>query len=667
MGHTLYIAEKPSLGRAIAEGLGGAAKRGDGYIECHNGNRVTWCFGHLLGLVEPEAYDARYKRWDPADLPIVPEKWRKTASGDGAKQLKVIRRELKGATEVVNAGDPDREGQLLVDEVIEDCGWSKPVKRLLLASLDPTSVRKALADLRDNREFRGLRDAADARSKADWLVGMNLTRAMTVAARDQGVRGTVVSVGRVQSPTLALVVRRDLEIERFVPHDYFVPVLALDHRQGAFVAYWRAPEDSPGLDSEGRLIDRDVAARLVAGLNGAKAVVESFDEKEKREIPPLPYSLSALQKDAGSRFGLSADQVLKAAQGLYEAKLTTYPRSDCRYLPEEQHGDARKVLESLAGLEGMPDSVRQAARAADAGRKGKAWNTKKITAHHAIVPTGLTGGIGSLKDEQSKVYRLVAERFVQQFLSDYRYRAAVAVLRTGTGASEQRWKASGRRVLDRGWRALSEEGSSSALPALEQGEEVPVAEARVENRKTKPPERFTDGSLIEAMASIHRFVDDPEIKKRLKESAGIGTEATRASMIETLIKRTYVLRKGKQLVSTPLGREVVAALPEGVADPGVTALWETYLDRIARGKVEPTAFLNNLTRLLPGMIDACGKAEFKSGGPVHPCPECGKALRRFASRGNKRSYYWSCPNREHPLLADDDGKPGRAFERREAA
>lgn len=350
----LFIAEKPSLGRAIAENLGkGVAK--DGCIECSGGQDiVTWCFGHILEQCDPGEYDERYQKWVMDDLPIIPEKWKLNVKKDAAKQYKIIKELVKKADYIVNAGDPDREGQLLIDEVLQHLGNKKPVKRILLNALDTKSVVQALGDLRDNKDYAGLRDSALARSQADWLVGMNLSRAYTIISRDAGYDG-VLHVGRVQTPTLALVVRREEEITHFKPTTHYVLRVTWQHEGENIPTVWKMKPDMEGLDTEHRLLSKEIAEGLLtkielAANHGDGARITSVEQKKKQEGQRLPYSLSTLQVEAGRRYGLSPQQVLDTMQSLYEMKLTTYPRSDCEYLPTNQMDDAGVILNNLAGI-----------------------------------------------------------------------------------------------------------------------------------------------------------------------------------------------------------------------------------------------------------------------------------------------------------------------------
>ncbi|QER44979.1 DNA topoisomerase 3 [Acidithiobacillus caldus] len=589
----LFIAEKPSLGKGIAQYLPGPHQTGNGYVACDGGRQVvTWAFGHVYEQAEPDFYTPAdvpltpkgKKKWRWDELPILPDRWVLVPKNDAKAQIQVIRDLLKKADTVVNAGDPDREGQLLVDEILDELGWKGPTQRIWLAALDEQSVKKALADLRDNADYQNLKASAQARSRADWLMGMNLTRAFSLANKGSGV----LSVGRVQTPTLRLVVDRDHTIEHFRPKDYYIPRI---QTQG-FWSAWKVRADLDGVDADGQLVDKKVADALAAKARAAgTAVVAEYEAKQQSQGAPLGFSLSELQKVCSAKLGLSAQQVLDAAQALYEEhKCATYPRTDCRYLPEEQFAEAGRVLSGLARL-GYADMV----KGADASRKSAIWNTGKVTAHHAIIPTGTMQG--TLSGAVAKVFDLIVKQYVAQFYPPYVYKATKIVL----DCAGEQWQASGQVPVSAGWKAIfggklssseDEDGedAAQALPELKKGQSLPVTAADVQAKQTKPPARFTDGTLIEAMSNIHKFVTDPQAKAKLKETSGLGTEATRASILETLLKRGFVERKGKQIVSTAAGRALVSALPDVLTDPATTARWEDVLAAIADGKVTADAF-----------------------------------------------------------------------------
>ena len=586
----LFIAEKPSLGKAIAAQLSGSKKPSRTHLVCGS-DVVTWAFGHLLELAEPDHYlpdsvptnGSGKKRWRLEDLPIIPTEWKKIPKASAKEQLTAIRALLKSADEVVNAGDPDREGQLLIDEILEALKWKGVTRRIWLAALDPASVQKALADLKDNAAYRPLRDAAEARGRADWLTGMNLTRCYTLKSNNAGV----VSIGRVQTPTLGLVVRRDLEIETFVPVQFYVPITTFHHGNGEYKATWKAPTDFAGLDAEGRLINLPAAQEIIKVVAGQTGKILSFESTDGQDPPPLPFTLSKLQAAASAKHGLSAQDTLNAAQALYEAhKLTSYPRTDCPYLPESQRTDARLIL---AAVNKVNPAFAPVTQGADLSLKSGAWNDSKIGAHHGIIPTSHDQvTISALSEAEKQVYELIVKAYLVQFYPPHTFTKTVTV----TKSACHDWEAKGRVVKAIGWRAVmatekkdkdEAEAEAQTLPLMRVGDSVEWVDGRIDHRVTKPPSRFTDGTLIAAMSSVYKLVTDPKIKARLKETSGLGTEATRANILETLLKREFITRQGKQLLSTERGRLLVAALPEVLTDPGVTGLWEDFLGEVAAG------------------------------------------------------------------------------------
>lgn len=652
----LFIAEKPSLGRAIADVIGVSQKE-QTHIVCKNGDVVTWCFGHLLELANPEEYGAQ---WSREALPIIPGEWKLNPRKNVKGQLAAIEKLLKKSLTVVHAGDPDREGQLLVDEVLERFNYAGHVQRIWLSSLDETSVRKALADLKPNRDFEALRDAARARSRADWLVGINATRAMTLLGRESGhVSGyEVLSIGRVQTPTLALIVGRDKQIEAFKAQPYLVLQAEMVHASGVFTASYVPEMGADGLDSEGRLIDAKKAASLVKKAEGKQGIVLSVQKEKKTKGVPLPHCLSSLQKAASAKFGMTAQKVLDTAQALYEKKLTTYPRTDCRYLPEEQFRDAPRILTALNGVSGL-EAV---ALNADSALHGAVWDTKKVTAHHAIIPTGEPLP-EALSEQERAIYGMIALAYCLQFHTVCEYEVQKITLEV-EGSS---WEAKGRVILKAGWTAYIEPEDEQtdhkedelALPVVTEGDEFLCRKVEIQKKKTSPPKRFTEGSLIEAMTNVHRFLnaEETEAKAILKGSEGLGTEATRAAVIETLKLRGYIETVKKNLVSTDRGRTVIELCPEVLKDPLMTASWESRLSRIAEGKDSLAAFLHDQEAAIPGLIAPIFQSKL---APLYPCPQCGGALSK--KRGTN-GFYWACFNKEahknqKPLFFPDiKGKP----------
>ena len=469
----LIIAEKPSLGRAIADVLPKPLKKHEGYIESASGDFVTWCVGHLLEQSEPDSYDPAYKQWRMEHLPIIPQQWQLQPRKGTRKQLSVIRKLLKTADVIVHAGDPDREGQLLVDEVLDYLKLSqtrrKSVRRLLVNDLNSAAVKKALERLQSNTEFVPLSVSALARSRADWLYGINLTRAYTVLGRKAGHNG-LLSVGRVQTPVLGLVVRRDQEIADFKPSLYFEVFAILVTEKGEiFKAKWQ-PSDNcqPWMDDEGRVLNRKLAENVASRIKGQNGSVTKAENKQGKENAPLPYSLSSLQIDAAKQLRMAAKEVLDVCQKLYEQKLITYPRSDCRYLPAEHFSEASDVL---AAIRNNSDSLVKAVDGADSNKKGRAWNDKKVGAHHAIIPTSRRANFEAMGDKARKIYALIARHYIAQFYPEHIYSARKLEVTIEGG----RFAASSRVSLQEGWKSLypkskkAAEGEDQKLPDLKQG------------------------------------------------------------------------------------------------------------------------------------------------------------------------------------------------------
>ncbi|PJC88210.1 DNA topoisomerase III [Vibrio sp. HA2012] len=597
----LFIAEKPSLGRAIADALPGTKKREPGCIRCGNNDVVTWCIGHLLEQAEPDAYDEKYKKWIMADLPIIPRQWQLRARKSAAKQLGVIRRLIKDAEEIVHAGDPDREGQLLVDEVIDYLKVSQTkkaqIQRLLINDLNLPAVKRALSQMRCNRDFIPLSVSALARSRADWLYGMNMSRAYTLLGQKAGYQG-VLSVGRVQTPVLGLVVRRDEEIEHFVPKDYCT-LYALIPYQNAEQSFdirarWKPSEACrPWQDEEGRVLNRKLIENVAGRISGQTATVTESEQKRTQQTPPLPYSLSALQIDAARRYGMSAQEVLAACQSLYEKhKLITYPRSDCRYLPQEHYAQAAIILEAIRHND---KSLEEQATEADLSLQSKAWNDKKVDAHHAIIPTPKQMSLHVLSGSELKIYQQIARQYLMQFYPAAVYAEAKLIFDIAGGC----FIAKGRQLVEKGWKCLlgkvtDEDDGVETVPPLDKGTQLICREGEIKDRKTEPPRHFTEATLLQAMTGIARFVEDRELKKILRETDGLGTEATRAGILDTLFKRQLLKRQGKSIVSSEAGRALIHALPGESTYPDMTARWEHQLQEIAEKNQAYQPFIQSL-------------------------------------------------------------------------
>ena len=471
--------------------------------------------------------------------------------------------------------------------------------RLLINDMNPTAVRRALHALRDNREFAPLYQAAQTRARADWLYGINLTRAWTLTGRQAGYDG-VLSVGRVQTPVLGLVARRDEQIERFTPVPYYVLSVTFASSQGPCTAFWQ-PRDGEALraqglmDEQGRLLDRRLIDAFTSRLTvGAAGRVAEAERKPRRQAPPLPYSLSTLQIDAARRYGLRAQQTLDCCQALYERhRLITYPRSDCRYLPTTFLRSAPRDLAQAVQGEAPLMAWFQGC---DMARRSRAFDDGKIGAHHALAPTGRAVGGLSLSDAERRVYQLIVRNVLAQFYPDMVFdELSLAFDAPLDDAPAERFLARGRHLRQPGWKPLfSTPGDTPELPRLAQGDAVTVERWAVDDRMTRPPEPFTDASLLNAMTHVARYVEDAQVRKILRETDGLGTEATRAGIIETLVGRGLIVREGKALRATRIGRAMIAALPNDATRPERTALWEQRLSAIAHQQDAPDAFLHTL-------------------------------------------------------------------------
>lgn len=605
----LYIAEKPSVARLLAATLGDGKQEGQ-HIKLTNGDIVAWAAGHLLEQAEPAAYGDQWVRWNIDSLPILPQQWKMNVRSEVKDLFKSIQGDLKDATEVVNVGDADREGQLLIDEILQRCRYKGPVKRLLITDTTETGIRNALASMTPNEAHRGAAQAAQARSRADWLHGMNGTRAFTCLAQKGGYRGNALRIGRVKTPVTALVVRRDLEIEHFVPKPYWVLKAQVSVPSGTYSAVWKPTEDQVGLDDQNRLIDPTVRDDLVARLNGAKAEVQSVEVKHCKAVPPLGYSLPRLQIDASKRFGLSPEATLKICQGLYEAQMLTYPRSDCVYAPEALKLSAEDVLLACGKV---TDLVGRFKGGLSLSRTAPVWNTAKVAEHYAILPTACPAP-KALSSDEKKIYELVVTRYLAFFMSDYEYEQTLIV----TTIDGETFHSKGKRELQQGWKVLTakiededdseekksdeEEEEDQALPELKQGDSG-TASVQSLDKETKAPKRFTEASLLAAMNGIHKFVSSPEIKKILKETDGIGTAATQAKIIADLETSGLLIKEKKSIKSSPSARALIAALPERITLPDMTALWEMKFRQLETGKATFESVLDEITGEIVGMID----------------------------------------------------------------
>ncbi|HAT6803635.1 TPA: DNA topoisomerase III [Citrobacter freundii] len=593
----LFLCEKPSQGRDIAKVLG-ATQRGDGCLT-GNGITVTWGFGHLLETESPEGYDEKYKKWTLTDLPVIPEQWKLVVKPATKKQFMIIQKLLKKATSVVIATDADREGEMIAREILDACKFRGPLSRLWLSALDDASIRKGLASLKPGEETESLYQAGLGRARADWLCGMNLTRLYTLLGQRQGRKG-VFSVGRVQTPTLRLIVDRDRLIASFVPRNYWTLMVHLSGQNTVFQAQWQAPENA--CDEENRCISESVLQQASAEIRHAgQAHVISTEIKRVKESAPLPFDLGTLQQVCSKRFGFGAQQVLDIAQSLYEThKATTYPRTDCGYLPGSMFTEAPQVLRAMQVTDPTLTSL---LTQCNQQHKSRVWNDSKITAHHAIIPTTQPADISKMSNDEQQVYDLIRRHYLAQFLPLHEAdRTQIQLCCAGHTLI-----ANGNVVVIPGWKTVfsgddQADSDTQSLPELAENTRCPVQGCDIKSQKTRPPEHYTEGTLIAAMKNAARFVADERLKQRLKDSAGLGTEATRAGIIETLLKRGYIHKEKRHLVSTDSAEMLITMLPDIVKDPGMTALWEQALDDIAANKLPLAVFLQKQTVWITTMV-----------------------------------------------------------------
>ena len=636
----LFLCEKPSQGKDIGRILG-ATQRGEG---CLNGSGVTitWCIGHLVEAAAPEVYDAALKRWSLEQLPIIPQQWRVEVKPKTATQFKVVKALLAKATHLVIATDADREGELIAREIIDLCGYRGPIERLWLSALNDASIRTALGKLRPSSDTLPMYYSALARSRADWLVGMNLSRLFTLLGRQAGYDG-VLSVGRVQTPTLKLVVDRDREIAAFKSAPFWAIDVSLSTEGQAFSAQWVAPDGCT--DDAGRCLQQPVAQQAALQIRVAdNTQVVSVETERVREGPPLLFDLSTLQEVCSKQLGLDVQETLQIAQALYEThKATTYPRSDSGYLPESMFAEVPAVLDSLLKTD---PSLRPIMSQLDRSQRSRAWNDGKVTAHHGIIPTLEPANLSPLSEKELAVYRLIRAHYLAQFLPHHEFDRTVAEFSCG----QQMLVATGKQVVVKGWRLVlaepqaDEDGDDAArsqvLPPLRGGLACQVAEVEIKALKTMPPKPYTQGELVKSMKGIARFVTDPRLKQKLKDTTGIGTEATRANIISVLIARGYIVKKGRSIRASDAAFTLIDAVPAAIADPGTTAVWEQALDMIEAGQLTLDVFLSKQAAWISQLIAQYGSMSLSIKLPHGPaCPQCGAATRQ---RTGKSGPFWSC-------------------------
>jgi DNA topoisomerase-3 len=644
---TLIIAEKPSVGRDLAGALPGTFAKSEGYLESDT-HIITWAVGHLVELAQPEDYDERFKRWRMADLPIAPDAFKlKPRDAKSRKQLNVVLKLLKrdDVDHVINACDAGREGELifayLYEVYLESRGAKpKPVERLWISSMTRQAISEGFEHLRPGEQMSSLEAAARSRSEADWMVGMNATRAATI--RGRAWVGGVVSLGRVQTPTLAMIVVREREIQAFVSEPYWLVHAAFDL---GYEGLWFEGDET-------RILNGERAESIATKVSGAEGVVASVERKEASERSPLLYDLTSLQRDANRRFSFSAQRTLRAAQSLYESKKAlTYPRTSSRYLSGDMVSLLKPTAATLEPIHEYAEAARFVLRL-ESLPLARVVNDAKIGDHHAIIPTNVEHDAEAFSEDERRIFDLVARRFLAVFHPPARYANTTIV----TEIEQERFRTRGKVTLEPGWRAVygqaasgngrsgeaeDEGGEGGELPALTEGQKVVCTTAESEAKQTKPPPRYNEATLLMAMETAGKLIDDEELREAMKEG-GLGTPATRAETIETLIRREYIERAGKELQPTPKGLQVITMLEEHpLTSAELTGAWEKRLGDIERGSGDRAAFMKEIESFTRETVEKIAALDREKLRPERVelglCPRCGAESGEII-RENSRAY-----------------------------
>ena len=671
----LFIAEKPELAKAIATGMNGNILRKDGYFQVGD-NIVTWAYGHILSLAMPELYDEKYKAWRIEDLPLQIDinNFKYVPLASSKKQLKVITDLIKDktVTTIVNCGDADEEGQILVDEILNYSKNKKPVERLLVNDLTEKGVKTALSNIKSNTEFKGLSDRGFARSQADYLLGLNLTRAYTKLAQNNGYDG-VLSVGRVQTPILGLIVARDNEHESHKSSFYYTikGLFNIDNL-----------EIKALLKREDKIVHEEDVKRVELSCKNKTGVVQKATNENKKENAPLPYSLLILQAECSKKFGYKPDKTLEITQGLREKhKLITYNRSDCSYLPENLFEVAPATLESIKA--NLGNEFNSYVDNADKTIKSKAWNDNNVTAHHGIIPTEQKVDIKNLSKDELNVYQLIAKRFVAQFYENKEFILSTVEI----NINDNIFITSSRKIIKQGFEVLfksedlkdddteSEDFNDVDLANIKDSSSAYCKDLNIEKKKTAPKPYYTIPTLLKDLTSVAKYVSNEKIKKLLLlkdenkkgENGGIGTPATRSEHIKNLFEKGYIIEEKKAIKSTQKGRDLIALSPKILTTPDMTALWFELQKEIETGKITKEQFLTSINKQIEEEINRIKNSDkfqslTKNDNNSISCPQCNLGfLKRMKSVKEKKvTYWWGCSNYSNGCKAfyfDKDEKP----------
>ncbi len=621
----MVLAEKPSVARDIARVLG-ASERGDGFLY-NDKYIVSWALGHLVGLYDPEDYDESLKRWKRDSLPIIPDEIKLKVLKGGKSQLNTLKKLMnsKDVEYIICATDAGREGELIFRYIYSYVKCKKPFRRLWISSMTDKAIKDGFKNLKDGSEYNNLYNSAKCRSEADWLVGINASRAFTLKYN------VLLSIGRVQTPTLAIICSRQKEIDSFVPEDYFEVTANFGDYKGIWTDI--AKNDT-------KIKNEELADRIIAETKGKDGIVKSIKNEEKRQAPPLLYDLTELQRDANSKYGFSAQKTLNIAQNLYEKrKMITYPRTDSRYLSDDMIPKISSILKILGGTQAYGGFAAYVLGLDKLPVTKRIIDNSKITDHHAIIPTDSRLDTNGLSDEEFKIFDLIARRFIAVFYPYYVYNTTTIT----TEVNSHFFITKGTTVTEKGWTALNiagkKEKKEELLPTLEEGSAVNAKSVVKKKKQTKPPLPYTEAALLSAMENAGRFVEDEALKEQLKES-GLGTPATRAGIIERLIAVKYIIRKGKSLIPTEKGMKLIEVCPPELKSPETTGRWERGLSSVSKGKMETEKFMGSIKRYVCFLVNAPFKSNTnivfsaetttnsKSSGlkSFGACPFCGSAV-----------------------------------------
>lgn len=592
----LVIAEKPSVARDIAKVLK-CSKKGNGYLY-NDEYIISWAVGHLVTLLEPEEYDKKYKKWQMETLPIIPNNIKTKAIKNTIDQYKILEKMLNSDTieSLICATDSGREGELIFRYIYDLAKCNKPFQRLWISSMTAQAIKEGFENLKDGREYDNLYQSAKCRSEADWLVGINASRAFTIKYN------TLLSIGRVQTPTLAIIAARQKEIDSFVVSEYW----EVNADFGEYKGQWfHIKVDGDKKIEETKILDKNKANEIAKKVKGKIATVKSVECEEKKNPPPLLYDLTELQRDCNRKFGFSAQQTLSLVQDLYEKrKMVTYPRTDSRYLSDDMIPKLKIIAGKFMGTEQYNKYATYVYNLPKLPITKRIVDNSKLSDHHAIIPTEAKPNVNALSDAEFKVYDLIARRFLQVFYPYYVYNTTKIV----TECEEETFVTKGTTVVHKGWTELNvksekEKKTEEVLPDVNENDTFETKSAKVAVKKTKPPQTYNEASLLSAMENAGRFVDDEALKEQLKES-GLGTPATRAAIIERLIKVGYIVRKGKSLIPTEKGMKLIEIVPVELKSPETTGKWEKGLTSIAKGKMDTEKFMGSIKRYVNYIVNS---------------------------------------------------------------